>query len=156
MRLKKYIKKGWNVSNTTILHIALDIVASFNKMEAERQFEQARHGREQLEKINQKIQNMSQEEFDELIETSEKKYDNCDCNGGDFLEDGEEFEVITDPVELEFIDKMVRAEKKQTFNIDDIIYHLNGVDPLTVQAELQTKAGKYLSINKIIKIMKGE
>jgi hypothetical protein len=123
-------------------------------METDRQFEQAKHGREQLEKINQKIQNMSQEEFDELIETSEKKYDNCDCNGGGSFQ--EDFEVITDPVELEFIDKMVRAEKKQTFNVDDIIYHLNGVDPLTIQAELQTKAGQYLPIEEIIKIMKGE
>ena len=32
-RLKKYIKKGWNVSTTTMLHIALDIVSVFNKME---------------------------------------------------------------------------------------------------------------------------
>ena len=143
MRLKKYIKKGWNVSNTTILHITLDIVASFNKMEADRQFEQAKHRREQLEKINQKIKDMSQ-----------KKYDNCDCNGGGSFQ--EDFKVIADPVELNFINKMIKVEREQTFNVEDIIYHLNGVDPLTIQAELQTKAGQYLSINEIIKIMKGE
>ena len=149
MRLKKYIKKGWNVSNTTILHIALDIVASFNKMEAERQFEQAKYGREQLEKIRRKIKDMCQEEFDELIETSEKKYDND-------TEEEQEFEVITDPVELDFINKMTKLNKQQTFNVDDIIYHMNGVDPLRIQDELVNKTGQYLSIEEIIKIMKGE
>ena len=149
MRLKKYIKKGWNVSNTTILHIALDIVASFNKMEAERQFEQAKHNKEILEKVGQKIANMSQEEFDELIETSEKRYDND-------TEEEEEFEVITDPVELDYINKMSKANKQQTFNVDDIIYHMNGVDPIRIQDELVKKTGQYLSIEEIIKIMKGE
>jgi hypothetical protein len=149
MRLKKYIKKGWNVSNTTILHIALDIVASFNRMEAERQFEQAKYGREQLEKIRQKIKDMSQEEFDELIETSEKRYDND-------TEEEQEFEVITDPVELDYINKMTKLNKQQTFNVDDIIYHMNGVDPIRIQDELVKKTGQYLSIEEIIKIMKGE
>lgn len=149
MRLKKYIKKGWNVSNTTILHIALDIVASFNKMEAERQFEQAKHNKEILEKVGQKIANMSQEEFDELIETSEKRYDND-------TEEEQEFEVITDPVELDYINKMSKANKQQTFNVDDIIYHMNGVDPIRIQDELVKKTGQYLSIEEIIKIMKGE
>lgn len=149
MRLKKYIKKGWNVSNTTILHIALDIVASFNKMEAERQFEQAKYGREQLEKIRRKIKDMCQEEFDELIETSEKRYDND-------TEEEQEFEVITDPVELDYINKMSKANKQQAFNVDDIIYHMNGVDPIIIQDELVKKTGQYLSIEEIIKIMKGE
>jgi hypothetical protein len=149
MRLKKYIKKGWNVSNTTMLHIALDIVASFNKMEAERQFEQTKHNKEILEKIGQKIANMPQEEFDELIETSEKRYDND-------TEEEQEFEIITDPVELDYINKMNKANKQQTFNVNDIIYHMNGVDPIRIQDELVKKTGQYLSIGEIIKIIKGE
>jgi hypothetical protein len=107
MRLKKYIKKGWNVSNTTILHIALDIVASFNKMEVER-----------------------------YLPT---------CGIDDPVKDLPDWRII----ESEGIEE-------QIFNVDDIIYHMNGVDPIRIQDELVKKTGQYLSIEEIIKIMKGE
>jgi len=142
MRLKKYIKKGWNVSNSTILHIALDFVASINKMEAKRQFEQAKHGMDQLQKLREEFENMSQEEFDEL--DKEVTYIQSDDN----------FEIITDSETLHFIDKAVKKDKEQTFNVEDIIYHLNGVDPITIQAELNEKAGQYLTIAQILELIK--
>ena len=71
-------------------------------------------------------------------------------------EEEQEFEVITDPVELDYINKMSKVNKQQTFNVDDIIYHMNGVDPIRIQDELVKKTGQYLSIEEIIKIMKGE
>lgn len=162
MRLKKYIKKGWNVSNTTILHIALDIVASFNKMEAERQFEQTKHNKEILEKVGQKIANMSQEEFGRLMENNieennkEIGFRDCTKEFDNDTECEENFEIITDPVELDYINKMNKANKQQVFNVDDIIYHMNGVDPIRIQDELVKKTGQYLSIEEIINIIKGE
>lgn len=151
MRLKKYIKKGWNVSNTTILHIALDIVASFNKMEAERQFEQAKYGREQLEKINKKLQNITSEEFDELLEnatiTIKKNEIEFDTDNMDEpCQELDNFEIITDPVELDYINKMSKVNNQQTFNVDDIIYHLNGVDPIIIQEKFHSILFGFLCI----------
>lgn len=148
MRLKKYIKKGWNVSNITILHIALDIIKVFNEAEKQRQYENAKHGIEQLENLRRRFETMSQEEFEELDKQIEDTHEPC--------QEIDDFEVITDPVELDFIDKSVNLNKEQTFNIEDIIHHLNGVDPLTIQAELIKESGKYLTISEIIKIMNKE
>ncbi len=77
MRLKKYIKKGWNVSNTTILHIALDFVETMNKKEWERE------------------------------------------------------------TPREFI---------PTHSVNDIIHHMNGVDPIIIQNELSQHTGQYKTI----------
>ena len=108
MRLKKYIKKGWSVSNATMLHIALDMVASFNKMEASRLIPCGK---------------------DELTAT---------LGGWKIVDFSENF------------------EKEPTFNIDDVLFHLNGVDPITIQAKLAEQTGQYLTIQEIIKLMNGE
>lgn len=91
MRLKKYIKKGWTVSNATMLHIALDIAQAFD--------------------------------YSEPNKSS--------------------------------TDTLVTSYEKQFF-VDDIIFHLNGVDPLIIQNELMEQTGKYLNISQIIKIMNGD
>lgn len=91
MRLKKYIKKGWNVSNTTILHIALEIAEAFD-------------------------------------------YSDFNRNS-------------TDTLAMPF---------EKQFSVEDIIFHLNGVDPLIIQNELMEKKGKYLTIPQIISTMNGE
>jgi hypothetical protein len=106
MRLKKYIKKGWNVSNTTILHIALDFVEAMNKKEEERRKSEA----------------------------------------SDFIN----YNGITN-IEVE---KAVIKNKQ--FNVDDIIHHMNGVDPIIIQNELSQHTGQYKTIKEIIEIMKGE
>jgi hypothetical protein len=152
MRLKKYIKKGWNVSNTTILHIALDIVASFNKMENERALSSAKKSFEVLNGCCAKIKSMSQEEFDEL----DRPIKDFEDEDEDEENDKEDFRVITNKEELALIDMEVERCKSPLFNVDDIIYHLNGVDPLTVQTKLLEKTEEYLTIENIIKTMKGE
>lgn len=114
LRLKKYLKKGWNVSTTTMVHIALDIVASFNQMEKNRQ--------DQEFKKNFPTPDLDKEEDINLEEwTTINVSDNF--NG------------------------------EQKFNIEDVIYHLNGVDPATIQVQLQEKTGQYLPISEIIKLM---
>lgn len=117
LRLRKYIKKGWSVSNATILHIALEVVASFNNLEHIRKHEQEK--RKSLKKHTANNQEDIEEE-----------------NDVHFLS---ELPVLTDLA---------------IFNVDDIIYHLNGVDPLTIQKELQEKTGQYKSIQEIISMVK--
>jgi len=114
MRLKKYIKKGWNVSNTTILHIALDFVESLRKAENAR--------------IGNKLQETTTRVLDEL-----RKNKSIDDSS----------QEIT--LQEEFND----TDKKDFF-VDDIIYHLNGVDPITIQAELKKETGQYKTIKEII------
>jgi len=85
MRVKKYIKKGWSVSNQTIVNIALDFHMAMTKSEKERAF-------------------------------------------------------LTAPI-------------RETVSVEDIIYHLNGVDPIIIQDKLQKQAGEYLTIKEIIKLI---
>jgi hypothetical protein len=149
MRLKKYIKKGWSVSNTTILHIALDIVASFNKMEKKRQ-EEKQNSLEMLDLANKKLSEMSQEEFDSNSNIEET----CQELEEEEL-DEEEFEGITNPVLLKSL-KLAEKLEEQQFNIEDIIFHLNGVDPLIIQKKLLEQTDQYFTVREIIKIMNGE
>lgn len=137
MRLKKYIKKGWNVSNTTILHIALDFVEAMNKAELSRKFEQSKKSKKILDEIYSEIKDMSEEDFEQLDNTES-------------LNINTEFEIITDPELLEHIDIVQQRKQEEKFNVDDIIYHLNGVDPITIQAELKKETGQYKTIKEII------
>ena len=104
LRLKKYLKKGWNVSTATMVHIALDITQSFRNSDAHR--------------IRKQLQNAN--------------------------------------ISPELLDDFQQENENQTepeFFVDDIIYHLNGVDPLTVQAELEKKKGIYLPLSEIIEMI---
>lgn len=143
MRLKKYIKKGWNVSNTTILHIALDFVEAMNKAELNRKFEQSKKSKKILDEIYSEIKGMSEEEFEQLDNTES-------------LNINTDFEIITDPELLEHIDIVQQRKQEEKFNVDDIIKHLNGVDPIIIQNELSQHTGQYKTIKEIIEIMKGE
>lgn len=109
-RVKKYIKKGWNVSNATMLHIALDIVSAFNK---------------------NKIILYNKEEIPDLV------WADVDTKG---LRINEEY--LND-----------REEQQEEFDVETIIRQLNGVDPITIQAELNAYLGKRLSINEIINLI---
>lgn len=108
-RVKKYIKKGWNVSNATMLHIALDIVSAFNK---------------------NKIILYDNEKMPDLVWQDEE-------------------------TKLEFYKEYVnnREEQEEEFDVETIIQQLNGVDPITIQAELNAYLGKRLSINEIINLI---
>jgi hypothetical protein len=119
LRLKKYIKKGWNVSTKTMVHIVLDILKEFNK---------------------NKKESIKQKSFSEMIE--------------EFQENEKESKDIENE---EFIieDEQIEFDEKNNFevDIDTLIEQLNGVDPLTIQAELQKKCGKRLSIEEIINLL---
>jgi hypothetical protein len=85
MRLKKYIKKGWHVSNATIVHIALD-----------------------------------------FAEDMQKRYE-------------QQNEI---------------SSEGTLYCVEDIIYHMNGVDPLTIQKELLEKSGAFLTVKEIVNLIK--
>jgi hypothetical protein len=53
------------------------------------------------------------------------------------------------------IGSMISNEKEYThkFSVEEILYHLNGVDPLTIQAELEKQTGKHLTILEIINLI---
>ena len=97
LRLKKYIKKGWIVSNKTILHIVLDTIQAFYN--------------------------------------PQKPYSLKEVN----IDDPDTFYQEND--------------YEHKFNVEEIIYHLNGVDPVTIQAELEKKCGTNLTISEIINLM---
>jgi hypothetical protein len=44
-------------------------------------------------------------------------------------------------------------EYKEEFSVDEIVHHLNGVDPLTIQQRLLDYTGKYLTIAEIIELL---
>ena len=114
LRLKKYIKKGWNVSTKTMVHIILDVMKEFNKKKI---------------KSEQKIINY---EYNEELETNRIEEEIFETNGN-------RIDII--------------KEKDFQIDVDTLIEQLNGVDPLTIQAELQKKCGKQLSIQEIIKLL---
>jgi len=43
LRVKKYLKKGWTISNPTLIHIALDIVAKFGRFNEQDMFDICDH-----------------------------------------------------------------------------------------------------------------
>lgn len=45
------------------------------------------------------------------------------------------------------------TEFEYKFDVREILYHLNGVDPLTIQQELEDKLGKNLTIKEIINLI---
>lgn len=112
MRLKKYIKKGWNVSNSVILNIALDVVSSLHNMESHRTLKLSK---------SKNIDDDFEEKFEDELEDQIEK---CFLNKDDFK-----------------------------YNVEDIIYHLNGVDPLTIQINLLKHSQEYLTTKEIINIM---
>lgn len=125
LRLKKYLKKGWNVSNATIVHIVLDVVAAL-------------HSAEQYRKMIKKQKYINSHES--------TSFDESTIN--------EDVEIISN---VQIHDKIDMSENTQipiTFNVEDIIYHLNGVDPLTIQYQLEEKIGLYLTIPEIIELIK--
>lgn len=115
LRLKKYIKKGWNVSTKTMVHIVLDILKEFDK--------------------NKKI--VKQKSFNKIVEEFQEEQD----------------KNIEDDFIIE--DERIEFDEKNNFEIDvdTLIEQLNGVDPLTIQAELQKQCGKRLSIQEIVNLL---
>lgn len=112
LRVKKYAKKGWDISNKTMVHIALDIVQSFMDAESKRKSRSASRYR---------------------------------------VEDYEEYGDIDVADDLTIDDNDSLTE--HPFSVEDLIRHLNGVDPLTVQVQLQNKLGEYLTISQIVRLM---
>ena len=100
LRLKKYLKKGWNVSTATMVHIALDISASLQLMG----------------------------------ESRGQVFDDVDILSTQYVPD-------------------YKTIQEAKYNVEDVIYHLNGVDPLTIQKELQEKCGKCLTVSEIVAIL---
>lgn len=107
MRLKKYIKKGWTVSNTTILHICLDLIEAF---------------RNPVKKFKENNINLKDLGISSVY-----------------------------PGIIEF---STEQDYEHKFNVDEVLYHLNGIDPLTIQQELVEKTGQYLTINEILNLIK--
>ena len=116
-RTRKYIKKGWNVSNATMLHIALDIVAVFNRG---------------------KIIINNEDDIKDYICTSIVDIDN------------DEQDIIVS-INEEYLND--QQEHFEDFDIDTVLKQLNGVDPITIQKELEAYTGKRLSINEIINLI---
>lgn len=52
-----------------------------------------------------------------------------------------------------FLEMEAEKDFELAFNVDEILYHLNGVDPLTMQVELEAKTGKQLSLKEIISLI---
>lgn len=117
-RTKKYIKKGWNISNATMLHIALDIVAVFNRGKI-------------------------------IINDKEDIKDYISATIVDI--DDDEQDVFIDINDEHLNDQ---EEHFEDFDIDTVIQQLNGVDPVTIQAELEAYIGQRLSIQQIINLIK--
>jgi len=113
LRLKKYLKKGWNVSTKTIVHIVLDIIKEFNA------------GKLIVDKPNSVI---AIKEFKEEREETEERKE---------VEDREEIEEVEDREEF-------------SISVDKLIEQLNGVDPLTIQRELNKCVGKRLPVREIL------
>ena len=101
LRLRKYIKKGWNVSNPEMIKIALDVALS----------------------LRSGIRNKN--------EANEKSNNNVD-----------------------FFTNIDSVHDETELSVDLLIHHLNGVDPLTIQAELSQRKGVYLTIGEIISLIK--
>jgi hypothetical protein len=126
LRLKKYIKKGWNVSTKTMVHIVLDILKEFNKIKKE---------------------NVKQKSFHEMVEEFQE-------NEKEGKEDIEEELIIEIPLDEDLNEDGTLKEKNNfEVDIDTLIEQLNGVDPLTIQVELQKQCGKKLSIQEIIELL---
>lgn len=104
IRLKKYLKKNWDVSALTIMHIALDFAKSIDMKQTEN------------------IEN------DVFIKKNNS--------------------VLIEDEDYNYEDKRV--------SVENLIYHLNGVDPIVIQDKLLKHTGEYLEINEIVKIMLGE
>lgn len=104
LRLKKYLKKGWTVSNLTMVTIILEVVQSFINMEKRR---------------GTIVKPVTQKDVDNILIEEEN----------------------------------VENEDEHLFNVEDVIYHLNGVDPLTIQAELSKKIGEHLTLKEIVKLI---
>jgi hypothetical protein len=119
MRLKKYIKKGWTVSNTTIIQIALEFHEAMIKSE----------------KIRQEKKKKEKTFFDEIIDEIGKSIEEKDIK----IIEEENFDDMPD----------------EKMNVEDVLYHLNGVDPLTIQSRLLHEKGQYLTIQEIIKLIEG-
>jgi hypothetical protein len=49
--------------------------------------------------------------------------------------------------------KIYKNETHQMIDVTEFARQLNGVDPLTIQVELEKHLGKLLSINEIIKLL---
>lgn len=125
LRLKKYLKKGWNVSNSTIVHIVLDVAAVLHSAERNRKtIKEQKH----ISSHNSIIVD------DPVIE--------------------ENIVVVPDIQMQGEISVLENTQAPITFNVEDIIYHLNGVDPLTIQYKLEERTGQYLTIPEIIELIK--
>jgi len=141
LRLKKYLKKGWNVSTATMVHIALDIAKSLREMEAERIED---NKVKELEELSLKLRKDRLREKDTFE-------DHDDMDDKELEIDDEELEIWED--DLNSCSSGNKGQCIDKFNVDDIIYHLNGVDPLTIQKELQEKSGQYLTIEQIVELL---
>ena len=111
LRLRKFLKKGWNVSTKTMVHIIVDVLAAFQT-------------------------------------TQYSEYDVKEINtegGSQLIID--KSSVTNEPESFDFRDNKYKVD------INTLIHQLNGVDPLTIQEELEKQIGKHLSLKEVLELI---
>ncbi|MBT7350628.1 hypothetical protein HN803_07665 [candidate division WWE3 bacterium] len=119
LRTRKFIKKGWSISNAQMVNIALEIVAAFHAtscLNIKSPY--------QKYKADNPDEDINEETLEELI-SADLKYNSGDGR----IEDDFDIDVMT------------------------LLQQLNGVDPLTIQAQLLQFKGRRLPIDQIIKLI---
>lgn len=124
LRTKKYIKKGWNITNTEMIKIALDMVVAL------------KDSLTQTYKID--VGGLDADEAEGVIERKIK-------------EQKDKPKPIT---YTSVFDDNNQNNSEMFMNVNEFIKHLNGVDPLTIQVELLKHCGENLSLSEIIQMIK--
>ena len=115
LRLKKYLKNGWTVSNTTITHIALDFAEDMIRRKAR---------------------------FNRASKAA------CVTEDTEYTNDEPDLIGVSQTTMMD-----VQEDTDEQFAVEDILYHLNGLDPLTIQKELVKYYGKRLTVSEIVGIL---
>ena len=152
MRLKKYIKKGWSVSNKTILEIALDMLQAFNKKEKSNYEKHL----DRLKKEIFEVTGLPKAYLDPAIQNPCEEVINEEVSEGLFTQSMGPGPEFNDPEFKPYIERdenYKEPEDEFKLDVDTVLFHLNGVDPITIQARLLEKTGTQLTVKEIIELI---